>query len=210
MPLSNVSPTTADRSRRRPRPRKVATFTPIEVSRLLEASEVFVRSHTLYVMALGAGFAARHLHALDLVDVTPNGGAVTELVAPYRLAGPGRKTPSFVLAPEIRRALARYLVWRRARCAHFKTRLQTYVDAAGIERCHACHDVADPLRAPLFVGQRGTRLSMKQMRDEFGRWRHELGLNPKLRFDSMRAAFRSSVSLRDRDLPDAPTQEDLP
>jgi site-specific recombinase XerC len=184
-------------TRPNPRPHKCPTFTPSEINHLLESSVVFVRSHALYAMALGAGLGATHLNALDLVDVTPDGKYVTSLVVPHRLASRRRKTPSFTLTTSVRQVLARYLAWRRARCAHFKTRLQTYTDGDGIERCHACDDVADPLQAPLFVGLRGTRLSSKQMRDEFGRWRHELGLNPKLRFDSMRASFRDSVLLRD-------------
>jgi len=206
-PRAKASTTKAWRKRRSS---KCATLTPSEINRLLESSVVFVRSHALYAMALGAGLATSHLHALDLMDVTSDGTFVTELVAPHRLVRQGRRTPSFALTPAVRRALVRYLVWRRARCAHFKTKLQTYVDAAGVERCHACHDVADPLLAPLFVGQRGTRLSSRQMREEFGRWRDELGLNPKLRFDSMRATFRNSLLLRDGSYLGALIRDDEP
>src|SRR4051794_10414487 len=117
MSPSNRPTITPAKPARRPRPRKCATLTPSEISHLLESSVVFVRSHTLYAMALGAGLATRHLNALDLVDVTPDGTSVTEMVVPHRLARPGRRTPGFVLTPGVRRVLARYLLWRRARCA---------------------------------------------------------------------------------------------
>jgi len=183
--------------RKRHRPHNCATLTPSEITLLLESSLVFVRSHALYALALGAGLATRHLHALDLGDVTRDGTLVVERVSPRRLTRSTRRAPSFVLNVAVRRALSRYLTWRRARCAHFKAKLRTYVDATGVERCLACKDVADALRAPLFVSQKGTRLSARQMREEFGRWRTELGLNPKIRFDSMRATYRDTELLRD-------------
>ena len=55
-------------------PRKCATFTPSEINHLLESSVVFVRSHTLYAMALGAGLAATHLNTLDRSTSRPTEG----------------------------------------------------------------------------------------------------------------------------------------
>jgi len=183
--------------RRLPRPRKVPPMAPGDIGFLLESSVVFVRSHALYAMALGAGMRTRHLHALDLGDVSPDGTLVNEVVTPHRLAKPGKEAPRFVLTPELRQVVAAYLAWRRARCAHFTTKLRTYVDRKGVERCLSCGDVADPSRAPLLVSRGAKRLSENYMRREFRRWRRELGLDPRLRFDSMRAAYRDMEALRD-------------
>src|SRR5262249_3277755 len=109
----------------------------------------------------------------------------------------GKEAPTFVLTPGVRQVVARYLAWRRARCAHFTTALRTYVDRKGVERCLSCGDVADRSRAPLFVSRQAKRLSESYMRREFRRWRRELGLDPRLRFDSMRAAYRDIEALRD-------------
>jgi hypothetical protein len=177
--------------------RKVPAMAPGDIGFLLESSVVFVRSHTLYALALGAGMRTRHLHALDLGDVSPDGTLVNEVVTPHRLEKAGKQAPSFVLTPGLTQVVARYLAWRRARCAHFTTALRTYVDRRGVDRCLSCGDVADPSRAPLFVSRGAKRLSENYMRREFRRWRRELGLDPRLRFDSMRAAYRDMEVLRD-------------
>src|SRR4051812_38622655 len=119
MSPSTRSKRSASNPPRKPRPRTCVTLTPFEISHLLESSVAFVRTHTLYAMALGAGLSARQLNALDISDVAPHDATVVGTATSHRAVRGVRKLPALDAVPGVRRALARYLVWRRARCGHF-------------------------------------------------------------------------------------------
>jgi hypothetical protein len=149
----------------------------------------YLRSVTLYVLALRFGLGARALSALDIGDVSPDGRS------PHEALRLGAGTlPLFppALGTEVSRTLSRYLAWRCS-CAHHRLRLQTYRDRQGTERCHACHDDVRLLANPLFIGRLKVRLSDKRMRAEFARHRDELGLDERLVFDSLRLAAREQA-----------------
>jgi hypothetical protein len=155
----------------------------------------YVRTVTLYVLALRFGLGARTLSALNIGDVSEDGRRPRETL---RL-GAGT-LPLFPppLGAEVRRTLTRYLAWRCA-CFHLRHPLRTYRDEAGVERCHACHDDVRTLLSPLFVGRRSRRLSEKRMWNEFAEHRQEADLDPHLRFGCLRlTALEASRAAEER------------
>lgn len=145
----------------------------------------FVRTFTLYVLALRVGLGARQLNALNIGDVSPDGRRVRDGLL-VRSGSPS----ALSLDNGARRAVGRYLDWRCS-CVHHRLPLQTYRDGAA-RRCHVCRDDVNTLANPLFIGRNKRRLSAKRMRHEFAERRDELGLDRRLRFDSLRQTYEAS------------------
>jgi hypothetical protein len=163
-------------------------LTSDEQALLLSHVWPFLRTATLYVLALKFGLGARELTRLNIGDVSRDGKRPDETL--WLRSG---TLPLFAgpVSAEVARLLARYLAWRCS-CVHLKLPLQTYRDAACIERCHACHDGLDHLANPLFIGRTRRRLSAKRVRHEFAEHRDELDLDPMLSFDSLRLSYEAT------------------
>ena len=167
---------------RKPRP----ILSERELAILFSEIQHFTRTFTLYWLAFRLGLGARQLSALDVRDVSAAG---KEPAADLRLKRTRRyRSRAEGLMPipiDTRGVVRRYLAWRRA-CVHFRLPMRTERHPSGQDRCLVCREPVDFLSCPLFSSGRRGRLSPKTMQNGFAVMRDMLGLNPALRFDSLR------------------------
>jgi hypothetical protein len=172
---------------RKPRP----VLSERELAILFSEIQHFTRTFTLYWLAFRLGLGARQLSALDVKDVSVDG---KEPAADVRLKRTRRyrsRAEGLVPLPiDTRGVVRRYLAWRRA-CVHFRLPMRTERHASGQDRCLVCREPVDFLSCPLFSSGRRGRLSPKTMQNGFAVMRNMLGLNPALRFDSLRDTFHA-------------------
>lgn len=166
-----------------PRPRWLR---PDERERLLAATQLLVREHTVYTFALGAGLRCQEIAALDVGDVS-DGRRARECIAVR-----GARARSVPASPDVRRAVDRYVAWKRGLCPHPDTSMRRTKDARGVERCASCGDVADFLKAPLFTSRFRERITPRRLREEWHGIRDAFGLRRTLRFSALRATFLES------------------
>lgn len=138
------------------------------------------RDHVLFAMALGTGLRAHELVALDLGDVFDDAGRVRRRLALRVFKGDGRggdDDGQEVLLPEgLRAKLEKLRAW--------KTREGESLDPD----------------APLFVSQRGTRLSTRQLRHAFAVWQERAGFERHVSLHALRHTACSSVYALSKDL----------
>jgi integrase len=157
-------------------------------ARLLAEAAQSPRSLVLYTLAMDIGLGARECAGLDVEDISLDGAQARPSIRirlwdrRRKYTAPVREAP---LGAATGAAVERYLGWRRDRCAHFRVSLQTYRDGSGVERCHACADVADFLKAPMFLGRNGQRVSAQWLREEFAGVRRRLRLDRDLGFGGL-------------------------
>jgi hypothetical protein len=169
--------------------KRLVAPTPEERRRLLEETEgLYPRAHAIFSLGLWQ-LTAREVCSLDVRQVSADGTEPMRAIYVPRvdsrrtLDEPLRREP---IDDQVWRALHAYLKWRRRLCEHFRIPLKTARDERGIERCHSCGEVADFLAAPLFGSRQSDRITARQVRNEFRKFREMLALNPALHFDSLR------------------------
>jgi site-specific recombinase XerC len=137
------------------------------------------RDHVLFAMALGTGLRAHELVALDVGDVFDDGGRVRRRLALRVFKGDGRGDDDGqeVLLPEgLRAKLERLRAWKAGEGES--------LDGA----------------APLFVSQRGSRLSTRQLRHAFAVWQERAGFERHVSLHALRHTACSSVYAASKDL----------
>lgn len=128
------------------------------------------RDHVLFAMALGTGLRAHELVALDVGDVFDDAGRARRRLSLRVFKGDGRGDDDGqeVLLPSALRAkLDKLRAWKQ----------------------HEGESLAAD--APLFVSQRGTRLSARQLRHAFAVWQQRAGFE---RHVSLHIARHTAVS----------------
>jgi integrase/recombinase XerC len=164
----------ADSGRRAPR-----TLTEREQEALLAATREHPRDHVLYAMALGTGLRAHELVALNVGDVFDAAGEPKRRVLLRVFKGDGRGEDDLqevVLSESLRRKLAGLHAWKQE------------------EGESLAHD------APLFVSQRGLRLSTRQLRHGFGIWQVRAGFERHVSAHSLRHSACTNIYASSKDL----------
>jgi site-specific recombinase XerC len=164
----------ADSGRRAPR-----TLTEREQEALLSATREHPRDHVLYAMALGTGLRAHELVALDVGDVFDSAGEPKRRVLLRVFKGDGRGEDDLqevVLSEALRAKLAGLRAWK--------------------------HEQGESLApdAPLFVSQRGLRLSTRQLRHAFGIWQVRAGFERHVSAHSLRHSACTNIYASSKDL----------
>jgi site-specific recombinase XerC len=164
----------ADSGRRAPR-----TLTEREQEALLLATREHPRDHVLYAMALATGLRAHELVALDVGDVFDAAGEPKRRVLLRVFKGDGRGDDDLqevVLSEALRAKLARLRAWKAA----------------------SGESLAP--EAPLFVSQRGLRLSTRQLRHAFGIWQVRAGFERHVSAHSLRHSACTNIYASSKDL----------
>jgi integrase/recombinase XerC len=136
------------------------------------------RDHMLFALALGTGLREHELVGLNVGDITNDAGAVRRR---FQLRvfkrSTGKHMPQEVILPErLRLKLARYLKWKAGK-----------------------GESVEP-RAPLFLSERRSRLSMRQVRYLFATWQKRAGFERHLHFHALRHTACSNLYRRTKDL----------
>lgn len=155
---------------------------------MLAAAKDSPRALALYLLAVRAGLGARECAGLDVEDVSADGAGARRGVLVRtvdRRRGRAHAVKEVAIDADTSCAIEAYLAWRKGRCSHFRLRLRTVLDRAGVERCHACRDVTNFLKSPLFLGRGGHRVVAHWIREEFRGVRRRLRLPAGVRFASL-------------------------
>jgi site-specific recombinase XerC len=155
------------------------TLTEREQDALLRATREHPRDHVLYAMALGTGLRAHELVALDVGDVFDAAGAPKRRVLLRVFKGDGRGEDDLqevVLSEALRAKLACLRAWK--------------------------HEQGESLApdAPLFVSQRGLRLSTRQLRHAFGIWQVRAGFERHVSAHALRHSACTNIYASSKDL----------
>lgn len=137
------------------------------------------RDHVLCAMALATGLRAHELVALDEGDVFDDAGRARRRVRLRVFKGDGRgedDRQEVLLSDTLRAKLEKLRAW--------KAREGERLDAG----------------APLFVSQRGTRLSTRQLRHAFAVWQERAGFERHVSLHALRHTACSSVYALSKDL----------
>jgi site-specific recombinase XerC len=164
----------ADSGRRAPR-----TLTEREQEALLRATREHPRDHVLFAMALGTGLRAHELVALDVGDVFDTAGHAKRRVLLRVFKGDGRGDDDLqevVLSEVLRAKLAGLRTWKAANGESLAP------------------------DAPLFVSQRGLRLSTRQLRHAFGVWQVRAGFERHVSAHSLRHSACTNIYASSKDL----------
>jgi len=164
----------ADSGRRAPR-----TLTEREQEALLAATRAHPRDHVLYAMALGTGLRAHELVALEVGDVFDSAGAPKRRVLLRVFKGDGRGDDDLqevVLSEALRAKLACLRAWKAANGESLAP------------------------ESPLFVSQRGLRLSTRQLRHAFGIWQVRAGFERHVSAHSLRHSACTNIYASSKDL----------
>jgi site-specific recombinase XerC len=164
----------ADSGRRAPR-----TLTEREQEALLAATREHPRDHVLYAVALGTGLRAHELVALDVGDVFDSAGEPKRRVLLRVFKGDGRGEDDLqevVLSEALRAKLAGLRAWKAGSGESLSS------------------------DAPLFVSQRGLRLSTRQLRHAFGMWQERAGFERHVSAHSLRHSACTNIYASSKDL----------
>lgn len=137
------------------------------------------RDHLLYAMALATGLRAHELVALNLGDVFDDAGRPRRRVLLVTFKGRARSTDrhqEVVLSGPLRAKLEKFRAW--------KANAGESLDGD----------------APLFVSQRGTRLSTRQLRHGFASWQRRAGFERHLSFHQVRHSACQAVYSLSKDI----------
>ena len=135
------------------------------------------RDHVLYSMALATGLRAHELVALDIGDVFDDAGRARRRVRLRVFKGDGRgedDRQDVLLSDSLRAKLEKFRAWKAGE---------------SLDRA-----------APLFVSQRGTRLSTRQLRHAFAVWQERAGFERHVSLHALRHTACSSVYALSKDL----------
>ncbi|WP_223741300.1 tyrosine-type recombinase/integrase [Corallococcus interemptor] len=130
-------------------------------------------------MALGRGLHAHEFVALNVGDIFDDAGRVRRRLAPRVFKGDGRggDDGQEVLLPEgLRAKLAKLRAWKTG-------------EGESLDRA-----------APLFVSQRGARLSTRQLRHAFGVWQERAGFGRHVSQHALRHTAVSGIYALSKDL----------
>lgn len=164
----------ADSGRRAPR-----TLTEREQDALLAVTREHPRDRVLYAMALATGLRAHELVALDVGDVFDAAGEPKRRVLLRVFKGQdeaGRERQEVVLSEALRTKLAALRAWK---------------DAIGESLA---------TEAPLFVSQRGLRLSTRQLRHGFGIWQVRAGFERHVSAHALRHSACTNIYANSKDI----------
>lgn len=169
-----------------------------ETERLLATVTGDIRTLTVYTLAMHVGLTCREIAGLGVTDVAPDGREPGDAILCHPVDGrrAHHEHRALPVPPDVRPILAPYLTWRRGLCPHPDRPMKTTMGRDRIRRCASCGDVADFLRAPLFLSQWMRRISPRRLRAEFAEYRDAAGLRKSLHFDCMRATFLHEQKLR--------------
>lgn len=137
------------------------------------------RDHLLYSMALGTGLRAHELVALDVGDVFDATGRPRRRIQLRVFKGDGRGVDDeqeVLLSDALRSKLGKLRRWK---------------DQRG--------ESLEP-DAPLFVSQRGTRLSTRQLRHAFAGWQERAGFERHVSLHALRHSSCSAIYAQTKDL----------
>lgn len=137
------------------------------------------RDHVLFAMALGTGLRAHELVALDVGDVFDDSGRARRRLALRVFKGDGRGDDDGqeVLLPEgLRAKLAKFWAWKTS-------------EGESLDRA-----------AALFVSQRGSRLSTRQLRHAFAVWQERAGFERHVSLHMLRHSAISSLYAGTKDI----------
>ena len=137
------------------------------------------RDHLLYSMALATGLRAHELVALDVGDVFDAEGRPRSRLRLRVFKGDGRgvdDTQEVILPETLRSKLGKLRRWKAQR-----------------------GESLEP-DAPLFVSQRGTRLSTRQLRHAFAGWQERAGFERHVSLHALRHSSCSAIYARTKDL----------
>jgi site-specific recombinase XerC len=137
------------------------------------------RDHVLYAMALATGLRAHELVALDVGDVFDDAGRVRRRLALRVFKGDGRgedDRQEVLLSDTLRAKLEKFHAW--------KVREGESLGSG----------------APVFVSQRGTRLSTRQLRHAFAVWQKRAGFERHVSLHMLRHSACSAVYALSKDL----------
>jgi site-specific recombinase XerD len=136
------------------------------------------RDHVLFALALGTGLREHELVALDVGDVVDADGQIRRRVV-LRVFKRASDTPALqevLLSETLRTKLAKFLDWKRR------------------------HDQSTAPDAPVFMSQKGQRLSTRQVRTLFARWQKRAGFERSYTFHSLRHSAITAMYRRTKDL----------
>jgi site-specific recombinase XerC len=137
------------------------------------------RDHVLFAMALGTGLRAHELVALDAGDVFDDAGRVRRRLALRVFKGDGRgedDRQEVLLSDGLRAKVAKLQAWKAG-------------EGESLER-----------DAALFVSQRGTRLSTRQLRHAFVVWQERAGFERHVSLHMLRHSAISSIYAGTKDI----------
>lgn len=137
------------------------------------------RDHVLFAMALGTRLRAHELVALNVGDVFDDAGRVQRRVALRVFKGDGRgddDRQEVLLSEGLRAKLAKLRAWKVG-------------EGESLDR-----------DAPLFVSQRGTRLSSRQLRHAFAVWQERAGFERHVSLHVLRHSAISSIYAVTKDI----------
>jgi len=161
--------------------RPVRTLTELEQRNLLRTSGAHVagwRDHCIFSIALGVGLREHEILALNIGEVFDDDGrARRRLTLRVFKRSASDPTPQEVLLPDLLRAKLEKLLAGRRR--------------AGV-----------PLtpESPLFVSQRGSRLSARQLRHTFAVWQERAGFERRFNFHALRHTACTNLYRATRDI----------
>lgn len=137
------------------------------------------RDHVLFALALGTGLRSHELLALDVGDVFDAAGRPRRRVALRVFKGDGRGPDDgqeVLLSETLRAKLLRLRQWK-------------------VQRGESVEPAA-----PLFLSQRGTRLSGRQLRHAFACWQERAGFERHVSLHALRHSSCSAIYAQTKDL----------
>jgi site-specific recombinase XerC len=137
------------------------------------------RDHVLYAMALGTGLRAHELVALDVGDVFDDAGRARRRVRLRVFKGDAagdNDAQEVLLSTSLRAKLEKLRAWKER-------------EGESLDRA-----------APLFVSQRGTRLSTRQLRHAFAVWQERAGFERHVSVHALRHSACQGIYASTKDL----------
>lgn len=161
--------------------RPIRTLTEAEQRQLLRTTGAHVagwRDHCIFSIALGVGLRQHEILALNVSDVFDEGGrARRRLTLRVFKRSAQDPTPQEVLLPDTVRAKLERLLALRRRSGETMT-----------------------AESPVFVSQRGTRLSARQLRHAFGVWQERAGFERRFNVHALRHSSCTNIYRATKDI----------
>jgi site-specific recombinase XerC len=157
------------------------TFTETETQRLLrvtgERCGAF-RDHMILSVALATGLREHEIAALDMGDLYNERGCVRvrAVLRVFKRSNPNPAMQEVVLPGPLRAKLAKYRAWKEARGESVAT------------------------TAPVFVSQKGARISTRQLRTLVHVWQVRAGFDRHLGFHALRHTACTGIYRRTKDI----------
>lgn len=136
------------------------------------------RDHMLLSIALATGLREHELVALDVGDIVDGSGSIKRRVY-LRVFKRSAKKPALqetLLSDAVRIKLARFITWKKS------------------------HGQSLALESPLFMSQKGNRLSTRQVRHLFHVWQERAGFERAFSFHAVRHSACSNLYRKTKDI----------